>query len=454
MTTDNLNEGQRVAFDDILAGKSVFLTGPGGTGKSFLLKLLNDEIPKRTGRTVHLTALTGCAALLLHPKAKTLHSWAGIGLGKDAVPLLVSNIRKSRRAVSRWITTDCLVIDEISMMTPELFEKLDQVARKIRKQEGRPFGGLQLVLVGDFYQLPPVVRQEEGSPKEETSFVFESPLWKELGLAVHDLKEIVRQADPKFQRVLNEARTGDLSLKSLKILGKRMGLDYRSLEIQPTMLFTRRAQVDDINMSHLRKLTTERRTFKATTQFLPLASTQGLTDQDPIVQKAIAKMDNDAPYTAELTVAIGAQVMLLKNMPDMGLVNGSRGIVTKYTVVSKEGTEPVLNEKELAVPVVKFRNGLEIPIEHATWELSDFPGVMRRQIPLRLAYAVTIHKAQGATLDCALIDVGGRTFEYGQAYVALSRVKDLESLFIHDLEATAFRAHQKVKDFYGNIPTP
>jgi len=138
----------------------------------------------------------------------------------------------------------------------------------------------------------------------------------------------------------------------------------------------------------------------------------------------------------------------LVNKPELGLANGSRGVVTGFG--SPELTSTVKVDDALLVPIVKFRNGLTIPIEHTTWEVPDFPGVMRRQIPIKLAYAITIHKAQGATLDCALIDVGGKTFEYGQAYVALSRVKDIDSLYIHDFEATAFRAHPKVKAFYSS----
>jgi ATP-dependent DNA helicase PIF1 len=239
-------------------------------------------------------------------------------------------------------------------------------------------------------------------------------------------------------------------------LATRFGVDWSTLEIRPTMLFTRRAEVDTINMSHLNKLTTERRIYNASTIFVPTAQTEGLNERDPLVQKAIAKLDNDAPYSPELIVAIGAQVMLLVNKPDIGLVNGSRGVVVGYGLMDSGGSSSnsastSYTSDSLLVPIVQFRNGLRIPVEHHTWELSDFPGVCRRQIPLKLAYAITIHKAQGATLDCALIDVGGKTFEFGQAYVALSRVKDLESLYIHDLEATAFRAHPKVKEFYSSI---
>ena len=447
MTKDLLNAGQEAAYDAIEQGKSIFLTGSGGTGKSFLLNLLYTLLPKQTGRRVALTALTGCASLLLHPKAKTIHSWAGIGLGTDPVEILFAKVKKSNKARTRWMGTDILVIDEISMMTPELFEKLDKVGRKVRRNESIPFGGLQLVLVGDFYQLPPVVR---GS--ETTSFIFESPLWKDMRLTMYELTEIVRQKDPAFQNVLNEARRGELTKPSLKILSKRIGLDYSSEKIKPTMLFTRRAQVDSINMAHLKELTTERRCFKAITTFDPTQASIGLSDKDPVVQEAVQKLDANAPYTPELILAIGAQVMLITNLkPGAGLVNGSRGVVVAFeSPQCFDENEKLIskNDSDLLVPIVEFRNHQRIPVGVITWDVPDMPAVKRQQIPLKLAYAITIHKSQGATLDCALIDVGGKTFEYGQAYVALSRVKDLESLYIHDLDPAAFRAHPKVKEFY------
>jgi ATP-dependent DNA helicase PIF1 len=452
-----MNKGQVAAFDAIQSGKSIFLTGPGGTGKSFLISKLFDD--SRSGRSTSLTAMTGCAALLLHPKAKTLHSWAGIGLGTDVVPILVAKIRKSRRATMRWMKTDRLVIDEVSMMTPELFEKLDEVGRKIRRNEVLPFGGIQIILVGDFFQLPPV------SKGEDTHFVFESPLWKKLGLVTHELTEIVRQKDPVFQEVLNQARRGELTKASLRVLQKRMNLDYKSMEIQPTMLFTRRVEVDQINMRELRKLTSEERhTYKATTAFAPIAQTQGLHVDSPEVVRAIQSLDNNASYSAELTLVVGAQVMLITNLnPEAGLVNGSRGVVVGFRRQEADVGETkgaVQKKTDELLPLVQFKSGERRVIDYNDWEITDFPvimagqtasaGIKRRQIPLKLAYAVTIHKAQGATLDCALIDVGDRTFECGQAYVALSRVKDLESLYIHDLDAAAFRAHPKVKEFYSS----
>jgi ATP-dependent DNA helicase PIF1 len=428
-----------------MEGKSIFLTGPGGTGKSFLIKEVFDKL-STPGHSVSLTAMTGCAALLLHSKAKTLHSWSGIGLGADVVPLLVGKINKSKRAKFNW-RTDTLVIDEVSMLTAELFEKLEEIARKIRKDE-RPFGGLQLIMVGDFFQLPPV------SKGEETKFVFESPLWKTMGLTTYALTDIVRQKNPEFQAILNEARTGTLTKASLKVLRKRMDLDYKSLEIQPSMLFTRRGEVDTINATHLKKLTTEKKTYSATTTFNPITQTRGLSTTSPEVQAAVQALDKVAAYSVELTLAVGAQVMLLTNInPGAGLVNGSRGVVVGFE-------RPLAKEEDLSgaappkygdvlFPVVRFKGGKQL-IQFHDWELQEFPGVKRQQIPLKLAYAITIHKAQGATLDCALIDVGGRTFEYGQAYTALSRVKDMESLFIHDITPEAFKAHPKVVAFYAS----
>lgn len=422
----SLNTCQRIAYEGILRGESIFLTGPGGTGKSFLINTLYSSIPNTTGKTVALTALTGCASLLLHPKAKTIYSWAGIGLGKDPVACLVAGVKKSRKSRLNWLSTDILVIDEVSMMTPELFEKLDKVARAIRRTD-TPFGGLQLVLVGDFFQLPPVTCDGE------TPFVFESQLWKDMRLKTYELTEYVRQKEEIFRNVLEEARRGELSKASLRVLRKRMNLDYSQEPIQPTMLFTRRAQVDLINTTRLQKLTTDKQTFKATITYHEKA----LDEPDPLVLKAIEKLDRDSSYAVQLVLAVGAQVMLIKNTdPKKGMMNGSRGVVVGF------------ESGDIKTPIVQFRNGNRYPITHTTWEVPEMPGIMRKQIPLKLAYAITIHKAQGATLDCALIDVGDRTFEVGQAYVALSRVKDLEGLYIHDLDPAAFRASEKVKAFY------
>ena len=428
-----LTEEQRKAYDAVEQGKSIFLTGPGGTGKSFLLKTMYEMIPDRTGKHVAVTALTGCAALLIGRFAKTLHSWAGIGLGKESATVLAAMIRRSGKALRRWLGTDILIIDEVSMLTPDLLEKLDAIAKLLRRNTA-PMGGMQIVFVGDFYQLPPVNKEKE----KETLFVFETPVWNEIVKETVYLTKILRQDDPVFHTILDEARKGILSESSLKILRSRMTQPWQSLKIKPTLLFTRRAEVDNVNHRNLKALGAEKHTFYAETVFAPVIGTVGLTKESPEVKRIVEKMDKDGPYMPELVLSVGAQVMLLTNLDyDAGLVNGSRGVVS--------GFEPS------GAPLVQFMKGEPIPVPASSWESVEMEGVSRKQIPLKLAYAITIHKAQGATLDCALIDIGTSTFECGQAYVALSRVKNLDSLYIWDVEPTAFRVHPKVLQFYNHL---
>ena len=431
---DTLTDEQRKAYDVVEQGKSIFLTGPGGTGKSFLLKTMYELIPDRTGKHVAVTALTGCAALLIGRFAKTLHSWAGIGLGRESATVLAVKIRNSGKTLRRWLSTDILIIDEVSMLTPELLEKLDAVAKLLRRNTA-PMGGLQIVFVGDFYQLPPVVKEGD------VSFVFESPLWQTIVQGTARLTKILRQDDPVFHKILEEARNGSLSEESLRILESRKDRSWQTLDIKPTLLFTRRAEVDMVNDTNLKALQGEKVPFYAETVFNPIDNTIGLTKKSPQVQRVVEKMDKDGPYMPELILKKGAQVMLLSNLnAEEGLVNGTRGVVIGF-----EGTD------ESRTPVVQFRTGTPQPVGKVTWYSNELEGVGRKQIPLKLAYAITVHKAQGATLDCALIDIGTSTFECGQAYVALSRVKNLESLYIWDVEPTAFRAHPKVLKFYNEL---
>ena len=427
-----LNAQQRKAFDAIVAGKSIFLTGPGGTGKSFLLQNLYAHYHSHTGKKIAITALTGCAAVLIGPFAKTLHSWAGIGLGRGDADVLAQTIARDKRKGPRWRSTSCLVIDEVSMMTPGLLDLLDKVGRVTRKSD-KPFGGLQIVFVGDFYQLPPV------SKEGPSGFAFNSPLWK-VDETIF-LTEIVRQKDPVFQQILNEARVGDLSAESYEILESRKTMEWKRQEIKPTLLFTKNTDVNAINEAQMKKPPGEEHVFEAKT----MAPENTQVD---IVQILVEKLDRDAPYEVELRLKERAQVMLLKQMyekdekdgmtPIHGLVNGSRGVVTGF---AGDGN-----------PIVKFLNGRTMTVRPAIWASDDDDdAVKREQIPLRVAYALTIHKAQGASLDSALVDVGPSTFECGQAYVALSRVRSLESLFIFEISKRAFRAHPDVKEFYAGL---
>ena len=434
-----MDDDQSRAVELARSGKSFFLTGAGGTGKSYVIRSIVEAL-RREGKDVALTAMTGCAALLLGKGAKTLHSWAGIGLGKDSVQTLVIKLRKSFRAKKNWLAADALIIDEVSMMTPELLDKLEEIGKAIRRNP-KSFGGLQIILVGDMYQLPPINRDSES----EHHFVFEGAAWKRCIQDSVVLRTVHRQSDPIFLKVLDEARAGRLSQESIDILETRRNNDWKRLEIKPTLLFTRRADVEQINMTQLQKCQGSDYTFKAKTTHSSLVSRPTETE----LKWAVEKMDKNGSYVPDLVLRKGAQVMLLTNMDiEHGLVNGSRGIVERFC----DGPEPY--------PMVKFRNGEVIIISPATWASEDVDGLSREQIPLRLAYAITIHKAQGATLDCALIDIGDNTFEYGQAYVALSRVRSLECLYIWDLKPSAFMVHPKVKAFLDIVysldilPTP
>ena len=440
---NQMDPDQIRAVDLARSGKSFFLTGAGGTGKSYVIRNIVESL-RRDGKDTALTAMTGCAALLLGKGAKTLHSWSGIGLGRDTAETLILKLRKSYKSKKNWLSVDTLIIDEVSMMTPDLLDKLEIIARGIRRNT-KTFGGLQIILVGDLYQLPPVNKGE----RDEQHFVFEAETWRKSIQDSVILHTVHRQSDPVFLKILAEARAGRLTQESIAILETRRNSEWKKLEIKPTLLFTRRADVEQINMTQLQKCKGPDVVFKAKTVQTPTVFNHNLSTPES-VQWSVEKMDKNGSYVPELVLRVGAQVMLLTNMDvEHGLVNGSRGVIEKFC----EGPEPY--------PMVKFRNGEVIIITPTTWASEDVAGLERQQIPLRLAYALTIHKAQGATLDCALIDVGDNTFEYGQAYVALSRVKSLDGLYIWDLTANAFMVHPKVKAFLDTIdlldttqPTP
>jgi uracil-DNA glycosylase len=377
-----------------------------------------------------MCALTGCAALLLGHKAKTLHSWAGIGLGKGSVSELYTKIRRNQKSMRNWLCTDLLIIDEISMMPAELLDKLNELAKKVRGNK-KPFGGMQVLLVGDFYQLPPVNKSDE-----PTRFAFESDAWKEMITSSIELTKIQRQKDEVFQRVLKEARVGALGQESCELLQGYQGREWREHKIRPTLLFPRRAEVDMINDSNLRALTGRRYTYKARLVYdgkIP----ENFRETDEGFQRALNMFDSDGSYVKELELMQDAQVMLIANTDiDSGLVNGSRGVVVGFCPATE-------------LPIVEFVNGVKKIVGTHTWPIEDYEFVSRAQVPLRLAYAVTIHKCQGSTLDSALVDIGSGVFEFGQAYVALSRVRNLDALYVYDFDPTAFKAHPKVKKFYA-----
>jgi ATP-dependent DNA helicase PIF1 len=455
MNATILNDEQRSAHKSVQSGKNIFLTGAGGTGKSHTIRAIT-EWARDSNIRYAVTAMTGCAALLLGLGAKTLHSWAGIGLARESPHELAKSVQANKRAARRWIDTQLLIVDEVSMMTPELLEKLDLVARRVRKRSDQRFGGLQVILAGDFCQLPPV---QKGVDSSAMQFVFESSVWKTLIDETHYLHRIERQRDPVFQRLLTETRLGHVSQDTLKILEERMNLPWQENEIRPTLLFTRNAEVDTINRRNMDVLEGEQRFFEADTVVMDKTTKKAyaisdmyesptfvadrlIRHDDPDVQIALERLDTDAAYEKNLELRVGAQVMLIVNMDqDRGLVNGSRGVLTGYT----PGGLPIVRFLAIPEPII---------VDRANWWLTDYEGIGRTQIPLKVAYALTIHKSQGSTLDSALIDIGSSTFEYGQAYVALSRVRTLFGLYVWKLDPRKIRCHPKVKEFYEALQPP
>jgi ATP-dependent DNA helicase PIF1 len=453
----SLNTEQQAALNAIKAGQNIFLTGAGGTGKSHTIRAIVGWA-RDAGLAYAVTAMTGCAALLLNTSgitgAKTLHSWAGVGLAREAPHELAAAVARNKTAMRRWRDTQLLIVDEVSMMTPEFLDKLDCVARRVRRRDGDRFGGIQIVLSGDFCQLPPVTKDVSGGAAAGPKFLFESPHWPTLIDRTITLHQIRRQTDPVFQQLLTEARMGRLSMESIGILETRKDLPWQENEIRPTLLFTRNAEVDAINRKNMEALTGEEQIYTAQTVVVdntaaarrsggPGAPTTKPTrlasPTDPDVITALDRLDSDAPYEPTLQLRVGAQVMLLTNMDqERGLVNGSRGVVLRYTPGG--------------LPVVKFLSCEDtVVVDRATWWLADDSGIGRAQIPLKVAYAITIHKSQGATLDSALVDIGSSTFEFGQAYVALSRVRALDGLYVWKMDPRKIRAHPAVVDFYDRI---
>lgn len=459
---EDLNDEQIDASEAILEGQNTFITGSAGTGKSFLLRYLVQELREKHGpNAVAVTASTGIAAINLG--GQTVHSYAGIGLSTGSADnsKVINKVLKNMRAVKRWQDCKVLIIDEISMIDRPLFELLEMVARAVRRND-EPFGGIQIIVVGDFFQLPPVPNKYSKAARE---FCFESPVWNKLGFGYNDeygymhcnflnmvlLKQVVRQSNVDFADLLNDIRVGDITnsqldtLNSCVVSNKPPPTDG----IVPTKLYSINKDVDKENLDRLMELPGEVIEVKATDvwQEQPSASSLKKTIKDNI-ERAIP--DN-------IQLKVGAQVMLLRNRNNnaddqygvsySGLVNGSRGVITGF--VRSTSTSGM-------VPRVCFDNGQEVvigPVEYFSRGAGGDGHLVRSQIPLKLAWAVTIHKSQGTTLSRAELMLSN-TFDYGQAYVALSRVSSFEGLWLTTpLQKSNIRANSLVLNYFAPEPS-
>lgn len=396
---------QTEALDILKLGHNIYLTGAAGSGKTYVLNefikhLRDNEI------AVGVTASTGIAAT--HMNGMTIHSWAGIGIMDELSDADIEEISQKTALRKRIRNTKVLIIDEVSMLHGKRLDMVERVTRAI-KDETKPFGGLQVVLCGDLFQLPPVNRE-----RKEADFVFQSKAWKNMRLQVCYLSEQYRQEDQRLLNVLSAIRASEVDEDHFEILKDRF--KEPDVEIY-TQLYTHNSAVDDINQSELDNLDEEERTF--------LMNLEG----NKKVRQVLAQ-NCLAPEVLHLKK--GAEVMFVANDPMKGFVNGTLGQIIDFD--------------ETGYPVVAF-GSREVVAEPHSWKTQDGNKVVAEvtQIPLRLAWAITVHKSQGMSLDAVELDLS-KSFEPGMGYVALSRVRSLEGLFIKGINNTALMVHAGITE--------
>ena len=457
MSIANLSPEQEYALQSFEQGNNLFITGPGGTGKTHLINVLVKNANKRN-RIIQICALTGCASILLGCNARTIHSWSGIRNGKGEIDKIIEDIQKNKKLSNNWRNIHILLIDEVSMMSKKIFELLDEIGKVVRYCRNKPFGGIQIVFTGDFYQLPPVGNMgEPGS----TEFCFESPLWYDtFSLENHiELTTMFRQKDPIFQSLLLNVRKGKIEDEQISLLHKHIHRKYNPEENNgciPTKLFPTKARVDEYNQimfDQLQETSYDYDFIIKTDCNTFLDSGRALSKEDiekcrkitkTIQDREIENLKSNTPCIERLSLKKGAIVMSTVNLDlDNGICNGSSGIIMDFQ--TRLGCPPS--------PIVKFSNGIQKEIAIQYWQSEEYPRIAIGQFPLCLAWAITIHKIQGATLSMAEMDIGKRIFEDGQTYVALSRVQGLNGLYLSDFHPKNIRANPKVTAFYDNIPT-
>lgn len=384
---------QKTALKILKTGQNVFLTGSAGTGKTHIL---NDFVLYLKSRKIipTIVAPTGIAAS--HLNGQTIHSYFSLGIRDSIDEEFISNLLDKKYLQTRFKKLKILIIDEISMVSPNVFSSIDRILRAF-KQSDEPFAGIQVVLSGDFFQLPPISRNTDGK-----RFAWQSPSWKDLDLQTCYLEKKFRQDDNQLIFVLDEIRSGHVSQRSHDILNSRLQKDL-NIDFTPTKLYTHNLDVDRINNDELRSIDNESQLFKYTSEG---------------AKTNIEKLFKSALVQEELALKKDAVVMFIKNNPEKNYINGTTGVVIDF---SKDAQK---------LPIVKLSNGYVVKVEYEDWTIENESGKIQAkisQIPLKLAWAITIHKSQGMTLDAAQIDLS-KTFEVGQGYVALSRIKNIEGL--------------------------
>ncbi len=407
---------QDEALSILKSGVSVFLTGEPGSGKSYVASRFVSHL-RREGSAVSITASTGIAAAQLG--GTTIHAWSGIGARSHINRGDLENIAKNRRTADRIKKARVLIIDEVSMLSGQTLNSVGQACQYVRKSN-QPFGGLQVVLVGDFFQLPPIVRRDEGPPVEDESqdsdnspFAHASRAWRDLDPAVCYLTEQHRQQDEGFSTLLGAIRANKCGKADLDLLSSRRTANT-ALPANVTRLFTHNMDVDRINAGELSKLPGDATSFYMTSTGDKLLS-------DGLKRGCLSP--------ERLDLKKGAAVMFTKNDPDQRYVNGTLGVISHF-------------DKEDGNPVVVTKDGTTVTARPAEWKINEDDTVKAgiAQVPLRLAWAITVHKSQGMSMDAAVMDLSN-AFEYGQGYVALSRVRSLKGLHLLGWNDKSLRVH-------------
>ena len=436
-----LSVEQEKCLDLFMNEQNIFLTGPGGSGKSFLIKKMIESSRERK-KKVSVCALTGCAALLLDCGATTIHSWSGINYVSplhtdDAI---IRRVSSKKYIKANWKETDVLIVDEISMLSGRVFSLLNTIGKVIRKSK-YPFGGIQVIFIGDFFQLPPIGDGEDGM------FCFESDDWHDVfPLENHIiLNTIFRQTDMEYVEILKEVRQGKLSKKSIDILREYVGRD-KDMSTVITKIFPIRKRVAYINKEMFEKLKTPIVTCELEIHTDLKTVNEGaipiiILDKCAMLTKAEIDIEVEnliKHHSLEpLELKVGSFVMCTKNLNlEKKICNGSQGIITNFI----DGR-----------PQITFSSGVVMTMNQELFQSENYPTIGIGQFPICLAWAITIHKIQGTTLERAQIDVGETIFEYGQTYVALSRVKSLEGLYLLNFNPSKIKANPKVVDFYAML---